>query len=302
MSKLTIGPINAATPSPLTGDGSFDRESARRLCRRWRELGLNGVLIHGRTGAGLLLPESGRMDFVETALEEAGGNLTIFVSAADQTREPMRERALRYARMGPPCVVLCLTPGVPAQQAINNVKRVADACPVPCAYYEVPANTGIARSLDELRDLMSHPNICAIKDSSNNALPAQALTAPGYRFGGVKLLDGVEYRAAFSAALGYDGVIHGGGVLTGRRVCRIWESVQSGQFDEAMQLDRENSLCPGVIYSRLSSPLQNIVAQKYALTLLGVFATEGVLTDQRMDDEARNRVARALDQNRSWPV
>jgi hypothetical protein len=47
--ELRIGPINAATPTPLRNDGAFDREAAKRLCHRWTDIGLDGVLIGLRT-------------------------------------------------------------------------------------------------------------------------------------------------------------------------------------------------------------------------------------------------------------
>src|SRR5579862_3843590 len=108
---LRIGPINAATPTPLTSDGSFDREGAERLCRRWVDIGLDGVLVLGSMGEGLLLPEETRAAFVETALAEVGDKITLFVSAADRCFDAMRARALQYASMGAPCIVLAAPVG-----------------------------------------------------------------------------------------------------------------------------------------------------------------------------------------------
>ena len=125
---LRIGPINAATPTPLTSDGSFDREGAERLCRRWSDVGLDGVLVLGSMGEGLLLPDEVRTAFVECALDQAGDSLTVFVSAADRTMEAMLRRALRYASMGAPCVVLSAP--VSSREAVDQVRAVAELCPV----------------------------------------------------------------------------------------------------------------------------------------------------------------------------
>ncbi len=299
--ELKIGPINAATPTPLRQDGSFDRESARRLCARWLQVGLDGVLVLGSMGEGLSLPEETRIAFVESALQEAGDKLTIFVSAADRSYGAMCDRALRYASMGAPCVVLSAPVGVTSREAVDQVRRVADLCPVPCAYYEVPVVTGVTLYLNELRQILSHPNICACKDSTGNALLAQALTSAGFRED-VKLLDGVEYRVCYSVATGYDGVIHGGGVMTGRRVRCIWSKAKAGQIEEALELDRENSLCLGRIYNRFAGPVQNIAGQKYALKLMGVFADERTVVSQPLDEASRERITRIVEDNRQWLV
>jgi dihydrodipicolinate synthase/N-acetylneuraminate lyase len=297
---LRIGPINAASPTPLDREGCFDRKSARCLAKRWLDVGLDGVLILGSMGEGLRLSDEARDAFVEAATEEAGDRVTIFASAADTSREKMRERALRYARMGVHCVVLCIPPGVAIDKAVADVKAVADSCPVPCGYYEIPLNTGTALTLDEILDILSHDNIRAMKDSSNNALISQAITSDLYRPHGVSILDGVEYRAAFSCALGYDGVMHGGGVLTARRVRCIWQKASEGRMPEAAAMDRENSLFLGAVYNRFSRPLQNVIGQKYALKLLGILDHETVLLDQYLDEASKKRVSDAVEQNRSW--
>jgi 4-hydroxy-tetrahydrodipicolinate synthase len=297
---LRIGPINAATPTPLLKDGSFDRKGAERLCRRWSCIGLDGVLVLGSMGEGMLLPEPVRTAFVECALEQAGDRLTVFASAADRTMEAMRERALRYASMGAPCIVLSAPVGVSPLEAVDQVKAVAEVCPVPCAYYEVPPVTLVDLTFCQINQILSHPNICAFKDSSNSALLAQALTAGQFRHDGVKVLDGVEYRAAYSQSLGYDGVIHGGGVMTGRGVRCIWSAAKDGQMQRALELDRRNSLFLGRVYNRLSGPVQNVAGQKFALKLMGLLSDERAMVDQPLNATAHDRIARALEENREW--
>lgn len=300
MANLQIGPINAATPTPLTACGCLDYGSASRLAARWREVGLDGVLLLGSMGEGSLVANQDRVAFLELALAEAGDQLTIFACAADSSRERMREQALQYASMGAPCVVLAIPRGVSVAKGIADVKAVADSCPVPCGYYEVPAATGVALNAQEIACLLSHENIVALKDSSNNPLLSQALTSEHYRLPGVKILDGVEYRTAYSRAMGYDGVLHGGGVLTARRVRAIWEMGCNGHAAEAMELDRDNSLFLGTVYNRFSHPLQNTIGQKYALKLLGILDSEAVLVDQALDESSKTRISAAVEQNRDW--
>ena len=298
--KVRIGPINAATPTPLLPDRSFDYGSGKRLCQRWVDVGLDGVLILGSMGEGLLLAEQARTAFVEQALSEIGDRLTIFVSAADYTSENMRRRALQYSAMGAHAVVLSAPVGAAPQDALEQVLKVCDACPAPCVYYEVPPVTGVALSAEQIATILAHPNVCAFKDSSNNPLLTQVLTAPDRQRNGVQFLDGVEYRVSLSSYFGYDGVIHGGGVLTARLVRSIWEKVQQGPTAEARELDRQNSLFLGRVYNRLAGPVQNVAGQKYALKLMGILEHEALLVDQRLDDASRHRIAGVLAENADW--
>ena len=299
MSKLRLGPINAATPTPLKPDGSFDKASAVRLMKRCIDIKLDGVFIMGSMGEGTLLSEETRNAYVETALDAVGDKLVVFAGAIDVSPVRIRERALRYAKMGAHCVVMSLPQGRTPAGAIAEIKAIADACPVPCAYYDAPGQQGITLVRDEMLDLLSHPNIPVCKDSSGNPLIAKGLTMPGKR-PDCFIVDGSEYRTVFSAEVGYNGLLHGGGVLTGRRIRAIWEKANAGQLKEAFELDRDNSIFLATIYNRFSRPLQNTLGQKYALKLLGVFDHETVILDQHLDDASRARIAKAVEADKRW--
>jgi 4-hydroxy-tetrahydrodipicolinate synthase len=294
---LTIGPVNAASPTPTLADGEIDLPSVPKLARHWIGLGLDGVMVLGTMGEGLVLSDNARNVFLQKALEAVNGRLTIFATAADLSRQRMIERARRYASMGADCIVLCVPPKVPVPKAIADVKATAEACPIPCAYYDIPENTGTNLVLSEMLDILTHPNIVACKDSSGNALIAQALTSAEFR-PRVKLLHGNEYATVHSALLGYDGVLHGGGAITGRYVRATLDAIAAGNVAEAIRLDREKSLLLAQVYNRFSRPLQNVIGQKYVLHLLGamdqVHAVEMTLSDA---DKAR--VKAAVDKHRA---
>ena len=300
MPDLHVGPVNVATPTPLNADGELDRESLKPLFERWLHVGADGVLLLGSMGEGPLLSDATRDAFVAAAVEQVGDKLTLFASAADLSRARTIERARRYAGMGVHCAVLCLTPGVSPAKGIADVKAAADACPCPCAFYENPYVTGVSLVLDELLDVLAHPNIHACKDSSNNALIARALTAPDLRPKNVALLDGCEYQTVTSRRVGYDGVLHGGGALTGRWVRAIWDLAAGDDLAEAERLDRQKALFLATVYNRLSRPLQNTLGQKYALTLLGVLKSAHVLLEQALDHASRRRIEGAIDKWGEW--
>lgn len=300
MPTFKIGIINAATPTPLRPDGNFDKASAKKLCKRWTDIGLDGVFILGSMGEGPLLSDEVRNAWVETALQEAGDKVTIFAGAADVSMSRMRERAVRYAKMGAHCVVLCIPPKLSPAQSVADVKAVADACPAPCAYYEIPENTGTPLVLNEILDILSHPNIKVCKDSSGSSLINRALNMPEIKSEGVFMMDGNEYQTPYSRLLGYDGVLHGGGVLTGRWVRKIWDLVGQGKISEAMELERLKALFIAKVYNRFNRPLQNAIGQKYALHLLGGLDNVAVVNGQSLDDNARARIKEAVAEYREF--
>ncbi len=292
--SANIGPINAAVPTPLTMAKELDTKSTRRLCEHCRQIGLDGIFILGSMGEGRLLSEKARQNMVAAVQEELAGHLTVFASASDATAEGMRVRALQNASMGVDYVILTLPEDGTAADGIRHICKIADTCSVACGYYEVPSVTGKALTFNQLQQLLAHPNIKVFKDSSNNALIAQAITDRHLRPEGVALLDGVEFHTTYSAGLGYDGILHGGGALTARRIRRIWQLMQAGNIDEAMTLDRKNSLFLASIYDRLATSYRATIGQKYALTILGVFAHDTVLLEQELDPAARSNIAAVI--------
>lgn len=299
MSKpLHIGPVNAATPTPLRADGEIDLGSVPKLARHWVGLGLDGVMILGTMGEGLVLSDAARNTFVEQTLAHVAGRLTVFASAADLSRQRMIERARRYAAMGADCIVLCLPPKVAVAKAIADVKAVAEASPIPCAYYDIPENTGTPLVLTEILDILQHPNVVACKDSSGNALIAQGLTSKELR-PKVKLLHGNEYTTVHSAMLGYDGVLHGGGAITGRYVRATLDAVAAGRLQEAIDLDREKSMLLAQVYNRFGRPLQNVIGQKYVLHLLAAMDQVHAI-EMTLSDADKARVKAAVDKHRAW--
>lgn len=296
--KPHIGPINAALPTPLDTNKNLDEESLRRLCSHCIEIGLDGIFILGSMGEGTLLPESARARAVEIVQEELGSrDIKIFVSAADVSAERMRERAERYASLGADYAILMIPQNLSIEKGIDELHRVADSSEIPCGYYEVPVVTQRALSFNQLKRVLAHDNIHIFKDSSNNALFAQGISEGLLKEANVTTLDGVEFRAAFSARLGYDGVLHGGGALTARRVRRIWQLVSDGRLEEAIELDRRNSLFLAAIYDRFLTATRATIGQKYALKLLTVFSDESLLLDQELDADARERIGAVLSEH-----
>ena len=300
MACSTVGIVHAATPTPLLPDGTLDKNSVPKLAKHWVGLGLDGVMVLGTMGEGRYLTDSDRDAMVSLSLNHAGDDLTVFATVADLSVSRMIERAKRYASLGAAMVVVCVPPGASPKEAVAAARAVADASPVPVAYYEIPGNTGVNLVLEEMLEILTHPNIVTMKDSSGNSLIGQALASEQYKPANMKLLIGNEYAVVNSFQMGYDGVLHGGGALTGKHVRQIWETAKSGDFQKASQMDRENSICLGRIYNRFSRPLENVLGQKYALHLLGAMDYAVDVDGKQLSDSAKERVKKAVDDHRSW--
>ena len=89
MANLKIGAINAATPTPLKPDGSFDKASAKKLCRRWTDIGLDGVFVLGSMGEGPLLSDEVRNAWASGV---SADKMDTFMSRVLATAEKAQEK------------------------------------------------------------------------------------------------------------------------------------------------------------------------------------------------------------------
>ncbi|MFN8233640.1 MAG: dihydrodipicolinate synthase family protein [Actinomycetota bacterium] len=160
----------AAAVTPLTEGGHvIDEEAVPKLLAFLAEGGLDGALLGGTTGEGILLSADERCRLTELALDGRPAGFQIAVHAGAQTTADTvaisahaRERgADAVAVIGPPYFAL------DEEELFRHFRSAADACsPVPFYVYEFQARTGYAVPVSVVKRLREHaPNLHGMKVS-----------------------------------------------------------------------------------------------------------------------------------------
>lgn len=171
--------LPATTPfDPFTGDA--DLVALRANLRRWLAAPVDGVVLFGSTGEGPLLDEDERVRLLAGARELVdGGRLLLAGTGAESTRATIR-LSRQAAEAGADAVMVqppaYYKPQMTPDALRDHYTAVADASPVPVVLYQIPSRfSGVELPPGLVGELMRHPNVVGIKDSSGDLKSVAAL-------------------------------------------------------------------------------------------------------------------------------
>ena len=217
MAQERISGTVAAAVTPLRDGGDrLDLDALEPLLAFYGASGLDGVLVLGTTGEGIMLEEEERRQVAEAA---AGGTsaVPVVVHCGAQTTAQTSRLSAHAAETGAAGVAVIAPPyfSFTARELVGHFSEAAGACaPLPFYIYEYAERSGYAipvAVVEEVRDRA--PNLVGMKVSDTPFdcvkpylrggldvfIGAEALIAEGLRHGAVGAVSGVA--AAFPEAL-----------------------------------------------------------------------------------------------------
>lgn len=144
----------------------------RENLRRWVETPIDGIVLFGSNGEGALLDEDEKTRLTAFAREvvPAGYPLIGGVSG-ESTRATIREAKALGAEGADALLVhppAYFGPYLPVAALLDYFRAVADASPVPVLLYHIPKYTHVTLEGGFITELMRHPNVVGLKDSSGD--------------------------------------------------------------------------------------------------------------------------------------
>jgi dihydrodipicolinate synthase/N-acetylneuraminate lyase len=281
---MTLGAAIAATVTPLRDGGrAVDADAFEPLYGFYARSGLDGALILGTTGEGILLSHQERRLVAELAVE-ASGPLSTIVHAGAQTTDETVALASHAAEIGADAVAVIAPPYYPLdeREVLAHFVAAAKACaPLPFYLYEFAARSGYA---------VPPAVILRIREAAPNLRGLKVSDHPWEKFEQY-LIEGLEIYVGPEGLLGR-GLQHGAvGAVSGL----------AGGFPEAVvQATREQTdaatEAAGKLRATVSAfPFQ--AALKTALAWRGVPVSADVHSPLRgLDSEETGRFRTAFDQ------
>jgi dihydrodipicolinate synthase/N-acetylneuraminate lyase len=162
----------AAAATPLNGDGSrLDEAGFAHLAEFFAGARLDGVLVAGTTGEGILLTPEERMRATELFVQGSGGRFGVIAHCGAQSTADTVMLAEHAAQAGAGGVAVIAPPYFLLDEAalIVHFDAAARACaPVPFYVYELKAASGYAVPLTVLHELRERaPNFVGMKVSDS---------------------------------------------------------------------------------------------------------------------------------------
>jgi len=160
----------AAAVTPLR-DGAFDGPAVTAYTDFLAGHGLDGVLVLGTTGEGVLFSPEERREIAAAFIESAGEKLQVAVHCGAQTTRDTAFLAEHAASVGADAVAVIAPPYFPLgeDELLAHFETAADACaPLPFYLYEFEARSGYAIPLAVIERLRERaPNLAGMKVSDS---------------------------------------------------------------------------------------------------------------------------------------
>jgi len=199
----------AATATPLTDGGrDLDEGAVAPLTRFLADGGIDGALVCGTTGEGILLSPAERVRVAERFVEARPDGFQIAIHAGAQSTTDTVALATHAKEIGADAVAVIAPPYFPLDEPalLEHLRAAAEACgPLPFYVYEFAGRSGYAipvTVIERLRE--TSPNLAGLKVSDT---PWSAIEP--YALEGLDLFVGSEPLVLEALEHGADGAVSG---------------------------------------------------------------------------------------------
>ncbi len=204
---MTLHGALAAAVTPLR-DGAFDAAAVEPYVDFLAAHGLDGVLVLGTTGEGVLFSADERREIAAAFVEAGRGRLQVAVHCGAQTTRETAALAEHAAAAGADAVAVIGPPyfGLDEEELLGHFEAAARACaPLPFYLYEFEARSGYAIPFPVIERLRERaPNLAGMKVSDS---PWERLEP--YLLDGLDVFVGAEALLERALAAGAVGAVSG---------------------------------------------------------------------------------------------
>jgi len=172
MTTMLLEGIYPATTTPFYPDGRLYLKKLEHNIERYSRTPVSGLVILGSTGEAVMLGDDESREVLRVAREIAAAEKVLLAGVG---RESVREtlRLAEYAAEQQYDAVLVRTPNYYAPQMgdaemLTYYRTLADQSPLPVVIYSISKFTRYELPVALIAELVQHPNIIGIKDSSGS--------------------------------------------------------------------------------------------------------------------------------------
>jgi 4-hydroxy-2-oxoglutarate aldolase len=263
----------------------------RENLRRWVEQPIDGIVLFGSTGEGALLDEDERVRLTAMSRDVVPAGFPLIAGASAESTLATARLTRRLAAEGADIMLVhppaYFGPFLPVAALLDHFRAVADASPVPVLLYHIPKYTKVTLEAGFVGELMRHPNVAGLKDSSGDIKRFADFTTACEK--GCRLFVGNGSLLYTALELGAAGGILGVADIAPALCAELVREFHAGNTREA-----------GRIQGRLTALHKDIVAAfgavgvKAALDLLGWAGGAPRAPLRALGEKDRRQVARVM--------
>jgi 4-hydroxy-tetrahydrodipicolinate synthase len=225
--------------SPVDAAGRVLSDVLGRLASDLIDAGVHGLTPLGSTGEFAYLDRAQKEAVVGATIEVARGRVPVVAGVASTSIADAVAQARTFERLGADGILAILEAYFPLHDAQVEAyfRAVADAVGVPVVLYTNPQFQRSDLSLDVIVRLAAHPRIRYIKDASTNT--GRLLSIMNRCGDSLRVFSASAHIPAAVMLIGGVGWMAGPACLVPRQSVRLYELCRSGQWPQAIVLQRE---------------------------------------------------------------
>lgn len=159
--------IFSALLTPFDQEERIDPAATERLVGFQQTLGIQGLYVGGSSGEAMLQSREERAEYLHLVAQIAGGDLPLIAHVGANATSDTLVLAEHATKAGYRAIS-AISPyyyGFSRGEVMRHFRALADGAALPLIIYNFPARTQ-GLSTDELLELLTHPNIVGLKNTS----------------------------------------------------------------------------------------------------------------------------------------
>jgi 4-hydroxy-tetrahydrodipicolinate synthase len=258
--------------TPLAERDQIDLPGLERLLQHVIAGGVHGVFLLGSTGEAPSLTERLKREFIARAVNIVDGRVQVLVGITDTSLVDSIELSAFAAEHGVDAVVAAPPPYFPIHQAdlAAYIEALAADIELPLFLYNMPSHSKVAFEVPTVRQLLHHPKIVGLKDSSGNMLYFNQIVQMVQERPSFRVFIGPEELLAESVLVGGHGGICGGANLYPELYVELYNAAAGGDLATIHKLQHRVLRLSSRLYSVGEPPSGYLTGLKCALSCMGL--------------------------------
>jgi 4-hydroxy-tetrahydrodipicolinate synthase len=230
--------VMPAVTTKFTKEDTLDIKMFELNIQAQLEARVSAIILGGTLGEASTLTDEEKKVLIQETVRIVNGKIPVIINIAEQTTKGAIEAASKAKKYGASGLMMLPPMRYKANdfETVTYFKEVARSTDLPIMIYNNPVDYGIAVTLDMFEELLTMPNIQAVKESTRDI---SNVTRIKNRFGDrLKVLTGVDTLGLESVLMGADGWVAGLVCAFPAETVAIYNLAKAGKIKEALAIYR----------------------------------------------------------------
>ncbi|MEB6060544.1 N-acetylneuraminate lyase [Staphylococcus pseudoxylosus] len=248
---------------PFDEHGEVKEEGLKQIAKNAIETeGLDGLYVNGSSGENFLLSKEQKKQVFKVAKEAVNDDVTLIAQVGSLDLNEAIELGKYATELGYDAIS-AVTPfyyPFTFEEIKDYYFELIEATQNNLIIYAIPDLTGVNISIEQFAELFNHEKVIGVKYTAPNFFLLERIRKA---FPDKLILSGFDEMLVQAAISGVDGAIGSTYNVNGKRARQIFEKAQSGQLDEAYQIQHDtNDIIETVLSMGIYSTLKEILATR----------------------------------------